>query len=389
MNMQPRITVVSWAYQDGNRNCMSETVKLLSEQGLLERLISNTYEVFDGQLKPVKRNWYLPVRIIQVLLRWRYKLSGQKSSRLIREWLFDQYACRNLGNPDIVYLDSERYPKVGQVARNNNQVTVGYQRMANIAYISRILNEEKKKFGIDSKFLNKKLNKRRNQGLAAMDYVLAHSALVRDTDIGYGIDESRIQVVYGCVDSERYQPDPEIREDKAIVLFTGHDPLLKGLLYLLEAWKGVPFNQLNAELWVVGDCSEEIRNRYKDVSGVRYLGTRNDMIKIYQQASIFVHPALIDAGPKVVTEAMSSGLPAIVTSGVGYSEIIRDGYNGYTVPPRNAEVLVNPIIKLLGEPDLLKEMSENARQSAKQLSMQSHAKAVMKAICGIHNNKST
>jgi glycosyltransferase involved in cell wall biosynthesis len=98
---------------------------------------------------------------------------------------------------------------------------------------------------------------------------------------------------------------------------------------------------------------------------------------------------LIDAGPKVVTEAMSSGLPAIVTTGVGYSEIIRDGYNGYTVPPRSADALVNPIVKLLGEPDLLTEMSKNARQSAKQLSLRSHAEAVMEAICGIHSTKVT
>jgi glycosyltransferase involved in cell wall biosynthesis len=256
---------------------MTETVKLLSEQGLLERLISNTYEVFDGQLRPVKRNWYLPVRIIQVFLRWRNKLFGSKSSRYIREWLFDNSACRNLGNPDIVYLDSERYPKVGRFARKNNLVTVGYQRMAHISYISRILNEEKKKFQIDSKFLNSKLNRRRNAGLAAMDYVLAHSGLVRDTDIGYGLDESRIQVVYGCVDSDNYKPDPTMREYKTIVLFAGHDPLLKGLLYLLEAWKDVPFRELNAELWVVGDCTGEIKDRYKEVLGVRYLGTRQSL----------------------------------------------------------------------------------------------------------------
>lgn len=381
-----RVTVVSWAFSDGNRNCMAETVSLLSRQGLLVRLISNTYEVFDGQLNAADRKWYLPVRIILYLFHWRNRIFSIKTGRYFREALFDYFASKNIGDSDIVYLDSERYPRVGQVARKKGMVTVGYQRMANISYISDVLNEEKKKFGIESKFLNKKLNNRRNAGLGAMDFILAHSGLVKDTDIGVGIDESRIQVVYGCVDAAYYKPDPVRRGSKSVVLFSGHDPLLKGLMYLLEAWKNVPHREFNTELWVAGDCTEEIKERYRHVSGIRYLGTVTNMREVYQQASIFVHPALIDAGPKVVTEALSSGLPAIVTNGVGYSEIIRDGYNGFTVPARNADALTKTIIKLLGEPQLLSEMSSNARESIENLSMITHAEAVSDAIINIYNN---
>jgi glycosyltransferase involved in cell wall biosynthesis len=218
-----------------------------------------------------------------------------------------------------------------------------------------------------------------------MNNILAHSQLVKDTDIGYGMDESKIQVVYGCTDSDTYKPDISKRGFKTVVLFAGHDPLLKGLLYLLQAWKDIPHKELNAELWIAGDCPASIQEKFSQLTDVRYLGTQSDMVDIYQQASILVHPALIDAGPKVVTEAMSSGLPAIVTNAVGYSEIIDDGYNGYTVPARNAQALIKPVTILLGNPDLLDEMSKNARESVKNLTMAFHAEAVSSAITGIYS----
>jgi len=389
LSEKPQVTIVSWTYRNGNRNCMAATVRHLSEKGLLVRLVSNTYEVFDGHLQPVRPNWYFVFKVTQVLIRWKKNLTGKSVSRYLQEWLFDHFASRNLGQTDLVYLDSERYPQVGQVARRHRVTTAGYQRMANIAYITSVLEQEKVKFQLDSKFLNSRLNERRQGGLHAMDYILAHSQLVKDTDIGFGIDESRIQVVYGCIDSEAYRPDVSRRGHKTVVLYAGHDPLLKGLLYLLEAWKMISHKVLNAELWIVGDCPEEIQHRFRQLTDVRYLGTRTDMVEVYQQASIFVHPALIDAGPKVVTEAMSSGLPAIVTNAVGYSEIIEDGYNGYTVPARNSQALVQPVTLLLSDPELLEKMSRNARNTAKNLTMARHAETVTAALSRIHNVSNT
>jgi len=382
---RPRVTVVSWAYRNGNRNCMVATVNYLSEQGMLVRLVSNTYEVFDGDLQTVRANGYLLFGVIQMLLRWKKNITGTASSRYLQEWLFDFFASRNLGQPDIIYLDSERYPEVGSVARKRGITTVGYQRMANITYITSVLEQEREKFHLNSKFLNARLNQRRLAGLHAMDYILAHSQLVKDTDIGCGIDESKIQVVYGCTDSDSYKPDESKRGHKTVVLFAGHDPLLKGLLYLLQAWKDIPHKELNAELWIAGDCPAEIQERFSQLTNVRYLGTRSDMTEIYQQASILVHPALIDAGPKVVTEAMSSGLPAIVTNAVGYSEIIDDGYNGYTVPARSAEALIRTVTLLLSSPDLLTQMSKNARETVKRLTMVFHAETVTAAITRIYS----
>jgi len=385
LKIWPRVTVVSWAYRNGNRNCMAATVIHFSEQGMLVRLVSNTYEVFDENLKPVRANWHLIFRLIQMFLRWKKNITGTAGSRFLQERLFDYFASRNLGQPDIVYLDSERYPEVGRVARKRGIATVGYQRMANITYITGVLKQEREKFHLNSKFLNARLNQRRLAGLHAMDFIFAHSQLVKDTDIGCGIDESRVQVVYGCTDSDTYKPDESKRGHKTVVLFVGHDPLLKGLLYLLQAWKDIPHKELNAELWIAGDCPAEIQQRYSQLTDVRYLGTRSDMTEVYQQASILVHPALIDAGPKVVTEAMSSGLPAIVTNAVGYSEIIEDGYNGYTVPARSAEALIRTVTLLLDSPDLLAQMSKNARETVKKLTMVFHAETVAAAITRIYN----
>ena len=69
---------------------------------------------------------------------------------------------------------------------------------------------------------------------------------------------------------------------------------------------------------------------------------------------------------------MSSGLPLITTNNCGVSEIITNGYDGYTVPARDVEMLASKIKLLYDDRKLLRKMSKNARSTALKYSWESY-----------------
>ena len=66
-------------------------------------------------------------------------------------------------------------------------------------------------------------------------------------------------------------------------------------------------------------------------SYVEFLPFQNNINKFYEKIDSLVCVSKSEAFGRVVTEAMSFGLPVVVASNVGASDVIRDGYNGYIV----------------------------------------------------------
>ena len=65
---------------------------------------------------------------------------------------------------------------------------------------------------------------------------------------------------------------------------------------------------------------------------------------------------------------MASGLPVIATKVGGVPTLIKDGYNGYLVSPRDSNALAEEIIRLLSSHSLYKRMSKHNIETAKHYS---------------------
>jgi len=374
-----RVTVVSWNFNHGRRHCVSEEVQLLQREGLLERLISNTYDVYDSNLEKMELSFFSK-RLPYLLLRIKNVLFKKYKNVQFREWLFDSFARSNLGKPDLIYLDAERFPEVIRYAKKNKIKTVLYQRTAHVNYSISVLENERDKRNYKTGYLNDALNTRRLKCINNVDFILAHSQFVKDTDIANGFNEKNVRVVYGCVDTEIYKPLDLKQKQNMIILFVGHDPVLKGVFYLLDAWRLIQKKVDNAELWIVGSNHAPISDLYRELKNVKYIGYQPEMVKIYQKSSLLVQPSLVDAGPKAVTEGMACGLPVVVSNAIGYSEIIEDGVNGYVIPARNHIELAKKLEYCIAHPLALKKMGDNARIRVKMLSHEDHAGKVVDAI---------
>jgi mannosyltransferase len=64
-------------------------------------------------------------------------------------------------------------------------------------------------------------------------------------------------------------------------------------------------------------------------------------------------------------EAMTCGLPAVVTRVGDLGDLIADAQNGYLVSPPTAEALGAAVLRLLDDPDRLAAFSAAARESAR------------------------
>ena len=80
-------------------------------------------------------------------------------------------------------------------------------------------------------------------------------------------------------------------------------------------------------------------------------------------ADIYVSTSLSDAGLSSSTaEAMSCGLPVIVTEDPDNRYWIEDGVNGFIIPVKSPNILAERIIKLINNKKLRKEMGEKNRK---------------------------
>ncbi|MGB0115205.1 MAG: glycosyltransferase, partial [Terriglobales bacterium] len=85
---------------------------------------------------------------------------------------------------------------------------------------------------------------------------------------------------------------------------------------------------------------------------------REDLAGLYALADTLVLPTHSDPWGLVVNEAMACGLPIIVSSVAGCSaDLVEDGWNGYVVPPRDAEKLSVAIDSVVRQPELKQQMS--------------------------------
>jgi glycosyltransferase involved in cell wall biosynthesis len=101
---------------------------------------------------------------------------------------------------------------------------------------------------------------------------------------------------------------------------------------------------------------------YADV--VQYLGPQPDPRPFIARAHVIVLPALSDAIPHALMEAIAMGRPIITSTARGCRVVVREGENGILVPLGDTNALAAAMARLLMRPDLIPAMSRASREVA-------------------------
>ena len=97
---------------------------------------------------------------------------------------------------------------------------------------------------------------------------------------------------------------------------------------------------------------------------VNFLDKLEDVRGCLMASSVYVLPSYREGTPRSVLEAMSMGRPIITTDAPGCRETVIDGVNGYLVPIKNTEKLVESMIKFIENRELVHTFGKKSRDIA-------------------------
>ena len=86
----------------------------------------------------------------------------------------------------------------------------------------------------------------------------------------------------------------------------------------------------------------------------------------YKAVDLYVSASQYETFGYTILEAFSAGKPVISTDRGALPELIKNGYNGFTVPFRDSKKLGNAIIKILQNNGLINLFGENSFRIAKK-----------------------
>jgi glycosyltransferase involved in cell wall biosynthesis len=90
---------------------------------------------------------------------------------------------------------------------------------------------------------------------------------------------------------------------------------------------------------------------------VMAIGQRSDVPSLLRLADVFAFPSEYREGvPRALCEAALAGAPIVSTNMPGCCEVVRDGWNGYLVPPGKPHLLAKRILDLLRDRNRAREM---------------------------------
>lgn len=162
---------------------------------------------------------------------------------------------------------------------------------------------------------------------------------------------------------------PSDRWDVGVLLFFGRVEEYKGLRYLLDAMSILRKKGISVRLVIAGRGPELERlrgdiNANSDIELVERFVAPDKVQAVFERANIVVLP-YTDATQSGVAAMALRFSRAVIASNVGsIGEMVRDGFNGTLVPPKDARALADAIAGLVKDQSLCKRYSINARQLA-------------------------
>lgn len=183
----------------------------------------------------------------------------------------------------------------------------------------------------------------------------------------HSIPRDDVRVLPFPINTDRYRPGNFSQRNGAELLFVGriNDPR-KNVSLLLRAFSDVLNTFPEAQLTLVGDNpNDTLVNQAAHLGisdNVSFLGKVPSVVPYLQRASVFVLPSSQEGLGIAGLEAMSCGLPVVVTQCGGPEDYVIDGYNGYLVPKENPNAIAKRVCTLLSDTELRAELGRTARE---------------------------
>jgi len=193
---------------------------------------------------------------------------------------------------------------------------------------------------------------------------IAASGAIRDILVEDGIPAAQVTIVHDGIDVGRVQRLPALDLHVEFWLPRGVPVLVnvgalvghKGQKHLLEAMPLVMREVPDVHLVILGEgeLRTPLERQVKELHlerAVRMPGFREEVLSLMKSADLFVMSSVTEGLGSAVLDAMAMGLAVVGTSAGGIPEAVVHGETGLLVPPADAGLLAQSIVRLLKDPE--------------------------------------
>ena len=227
--------------------------------------------------------------------------------------------------------------------------------------------------------------------------IAVSESMKRDVHELYSVPDEKIAVIPNGIDLDEYKPTFDeavlkkygIDASRPFVLFVGRITRQKGILHLANALKYLPNDTqmvLCAGAPDTPEIGEEMKGRIEaagdagaeHVIWLQDVVPREDIIKLYSHAALFVCPSVYEPFGIINLEAMACETPVVASAVGGIPEIVVPGETGTLVsfeagedfepvnPDKFAHDLADAITELLADPEKLEKMGKASRKRVEE-----------------------
>ncbi|ABO50325.1 1,2-diacylglycerol 3-glucosyltransferase [Desulforamulus reducens MI-1] len=172
----------------------------------------------------------------------------------------------------------------------------------------------------------------------------------------------------------------KINPHDIVMLFVGRAGKEKNIPFIIKSFSLVHKQHPHTKLFLVGEGPEldNLKNLVKSLQledSVIWTGKlqREELIKAYCGADLFVFGSLTETQGLVIAEAKAAGLPVIAVDAFGVSNMVSHEEDGFLVQP-DIQMFYQKITQLINNPDLRRKMSTNALRNVQKISSHQCAK---------------
>jgi starch synthase len=392
----PTVTASHSGKQHAYRHAMS-----LQQLGCLRRFVTSTYykrdrfpdrlaEPWDRLDRGLCKRWLqgldssvvtrrlsleIPELFYRNILknRTRAELAMFKRDATFDRWVSSRYATES----DIFWGFQGSCLESLMAARTAGKIAVCEFATAHVTAAVRILNQEAERHPewagtISNLHFPDWYRERLEREPHEADVCIAASSFTQKSLQEVGISPERIALLPLGVDVHQFQYIRRPLHGPLKVLFVGGIGQRKGIKYLLEAVKQL--NSPQIELLLLGPRPADDRPLKAYSNWYRYLGRTDQagVVREMQNADVLVLPSVFEGFGLVIVEAMATGMPVITSTHSCGPEIIREGIDGFILPPDNVDGLASKIEWFARHRQQLAEMGIQAHRQAASFSWPAH-----------------
>jgi glycosyltransferase involved in cell wall biosynthesis len=299
---------------------------------------------------------------------------------------FDLWVARRHVEPCTIFHGYEQCALFSlRRARALGAVTVLDQLIIHRSELDRIEREERARMGVplpdDRPFWFQQHVDRKYAEHAVTDYVFAGLEFVKQSMVKNGFPADRVFVIPYGVDVQSSQPIARPERPGFNILHVGPLHYWKGLHLLLDVMERLQIP--GARLTIVGRADPDwapyflpriaaLGDRVRHIPGV----PQSEMRQLYADADVLAFPSLVGGIGLVCYEAMSTGLPVIVSDG---DVIIRHEIDGLSISPHDLPAWERALTSLAADRPRRLALGAAGAERIKDLSWDSYRRGVLDA----------